>query len=455
MGRLRAVKASEWLTFSTAAREVLRTAGGVAVNDVFYPLWRNDNPINLLYGGYGSGKSVFVCLELLRCCIESPYFRCCYGRKVLEDVRGSVHATLCDVIEDFGLAHFFKYSRQPQGSLVIQCVNGNSFFPFGAGDAKSLKSIKDPTHFFCEELDQFDEADFQLIYPRLRTTKAPTQFYGVFNTEAVHEQHWLRRLFFTSADFGVPVCRTFANYTDNYFIDRDAYYAKLKLAAAGNPHLLNAIARGEWAVTENKAPWLYNFDAARHVRPLKWLPQFPVYLSFDFNNDPFACVAMQYSPDMGGRNSFIHYLREFSGMMKVEEMCARIRQTFPNSILFITGDRSGQNEDLGRNRTLYEMIAAQLQLSHKQLHLNTHNLEHADSRLLCNGMLAHYPNMYIDGEHCPNLIHQMHHARIDDRPTKAGLLLKDRALHKNDELDAWRYSLQTYFLDWVRRVWWV
>lgn len=461
--RLRPVKASDWVTFTEANRQLLKQVGAVPINDVFYDLWGNTNPINLLRGGYGSGKSVGIAQELIRCCLESKYFKCYFGRKVYEDIRESVFATIVETIEDMGLQRFFHYSTSQTSSMVITCVNGNKFIPFGAKDPNQLKSIKDPTHFWCEEFDQFfggDEerqSDFALIYPRLRTTKAICQFYGSFNTAAVFPNHWILKYFFPElytgndpAQFdileGISINHVFANYTDNYFIDQDDYYMKLRLASGGNSLILEAIAKGEWGAEDNKNPWLYGFNPQGHVKDsLPFLPSFPVYISFDFNNDPFACTAWQFSPLKGTRDSFIHCLKEFSGSLKIEEMCHRIRTTYPNSIMYVTGDRSGQNEDVGRNQTLYQMIGAHLGVSDKLLNLNTVNLEHADSRFFLNAMYANYPNIYISRDGCPNLIRQCQMSKVDIDNKKPSQLLKDRENHKNDEFDSMRYFFQTYF----------
>lgn len=187
---LRPIKASEWFTFTEPDRELLKSIGAVPVNDVFYELWGNRNPINLLRGGYGSGKSVGIAQDLIEKALTDSYFKCYFGRKVYEDIRESVFATIVETIEDLGVQKYFHYSTAQTSTMVINCANGNKFIPFGAKDPNQLKSIKDPTHFWCEEFDQFfwgdDErpADFALIYPRLRTSNAYS--HGFLLSSAPH-----------------------------------------------------------------------------------------------------------------------------------------------------------------------------------------------------------------------------------------------------------------------------
>lgn len=468
---LERIRASEFYSFPPIVREELRRLkGGLVINDVFWDDFGTRERIKLFFGGYGSGKSIYIAQDLIEKCRHDKYFKCYYGRKVFDTVRGSCFETIVETIEDLGLEDEFQYSKADHSVMVIvHKKTGNKFVPFGADKPDKLKSIKDPTHIWCEEFDQFEDAnnstgrkgDFQLLFPRLRTSKAETQFIASFNTDPVYPTHWILKYFFPDlyqgdekAEFelleGVKITKTFANYTDNYFIDQEAYYVQLKLASGGSTTVLAAIARGEWGVLLNKDPWLYAFDKVKHVKSLVFMPTFPIYVFIDVNNDPFECTVWQLSPNKGGRNSFIHCIDEFSGKIKVTELGQQIKAKYPSSIIYLGGDRSGQNEDVGRNQTIYQILAGAMGLSDRQLLLNTHNLEHADSRLLCNAMIHNYPNFYINGEACPNLIRQCQIAKVDIKSTTPSKLLKDRGMYKLDAFDSMRYFFQTMFNDFAK-----
>lgn len=457
-------RASEFLQLTPEQRAFFLSNGALPINDKLYPIWNNNAAIKLFRGGRGGGKSEFIADRLLDKALKQKYFKCYFGRKVFDTVRDSAYATLVAAIKKSNLQDYFHYSEAPNGSMVITCTNGNTFIPFGSDKADKLKSIKDPTHVWGEEFDQFDEEDFKELFPTLRTIRGENEFIASFNSYSVYETHWILKVFYPDlyqgqdkAEFdildGVDVEDILINYTDNYFIDQAGYERKLKLASGGNDLIFKGLANGDWGVTDNKNPWLYGFNVYKHVKDkIPFYPTFPVYLSFDFNNDPFACVAVQMSPQKGLSNSFINVIREFSGIIKVEQMCERIRAAFPASIFYITGDRSGQNEDIGRNQTLYQMIGGLLGVNEKLMDLNTHNLEHSDSRLLCNAMLANYPNFSISREGCPVLVGQCSRAKVDEESKKPSQLLKDRGQHKNDEFDAFRYFIQTHFNKWAKEV---
>lgn len=461
------VKASGFLRESLPEeRQLLIHSGILPINDVFFPHFGNRSRIRLFYGGYGSGKSVFIAQDLIEKCLNDSYFKCYYGRKGYVDIRGSSFETIVETIEELGLESYFHYSKADNSSMVIKCrLNGNKFVPFGSDDPKKLKSIKDPTHIWCEEFDQYEDedvenekkGDFQLLFPRLRTTKAQTEFIASFNTEQVFPKHWILKYFFPEMYEGedkpqdwfkeviasFDILRVFANYTDNFFIDQEEYYKQLQLASGGDQDTLNSMAKGAWGIINNKKPWLYNYDQNKHVRSVLFLPTFPIYISFDFNVDPFACTIWQMSPQKGLKDSFIHCIDRIVDKVKLDDMCAIIKSRYPHSIKHVTGDRSGKNEDVGRNQTLYQMIQSYLG-NGCILDLNDSNLEHADSRELCNALFYHYPKLYID-EKVVELQTDCKRATPDPNSANPSKLLKNRTTHKMDTFDSMRYFFQTYF----------
>lgn len=284
-------RASKFKKLDNDNQDILINSGFIPVNDIFLPVWDSQNKINLFYGSYGSGKSVFIVDKLLKKCIINPYFRCYFGRKVLEDVRGTVHKTITDRLVELKKDHLFTFSTKPNGSMNIICNNnGNEFIPFGANNPASLKSIKDPTDFFCEELDQFLFEDFGFIYSRLRTEKADTELYAAFNTEKVYQSHWIRKVLF-DGEFASQAFRLKANYYDNYFIDQEDYLEKLKLIANGNAAVLNAIAHGEWGMVRTGSEFWKQFDESKHVGKVDYAPGV-LWVSCDENVNPYVTITL-------------------------------------------------------------------------------------------------------------------------------------------------------------------
>jgi hypothetical protein len=173
--------------------------------------------------------------------------------------------------------------------MTIICkANGNEFIPFGANDTESLKSIKDPTDFFCEELNQFTFEDFRFILSRLRKEEVLLQFWGAFNTDKVYQSHWIRiNLFSESNEFEPLIYRLKANYTENYFINQETYLMTLRLAAGGNIGIFNAIAKGEWGMIRTGDEFWKQFDESRHVKSVK-VEKTTIHVSVDNNVNPYV-----------------------------------------------------------------------------------------------------------------------------------------------------------------------
>jgi phage terminase large subunit len=237
-------------------------------------------------------------------------------------------------------------------------------------------------------------------------------------------------------------------------MDKEAYLSSLELMYRGSRNLQDVNIRGQWGHEENKAPWLYAFDYDKHIRPtLAFYPSYDVHLSFDFNRDPVSCVAVQYSPNMGTPDSFIHFIREFGGKMQLEELCLQIRTAFPNSIFRVTGDSSGNKGDVAyksQHDTPYTLIRGYLNLSQAQMEANTSNLLHGNSRYLCNAMFANYPKLYLSQAGCPNLIADCQMATPDEKSKNPHELKKDRGQFKMDYFDGMRYWFQRYAYDFAK-----
>lgn len=286
---MRILEASVFKKAPSELREILMKSGVLPVNDIFLPIWESTKLINLLYGSYGSGKSVAIVDRLIDKSLNNKYFRCYFGRKILNDVRGSVFKTIIDRIRERNLKHRFLFSEAPTGSMTIICKeNGNEFIPFGANDTESLKSIKDPTDFFCEELNQFTFEDFRFILSRLRKEEVSLQLWGAFNTDKVYQSHWIRtNLFSDKNEFEPLIYRLKANYTDNWFINQETYLMTLRLAAGGNMGIFNAIAKGEWGMVRTGDEFWKQFDESRHVKPVK-IEATTLHVSVDNNVTPYV-----------------------------------------------------------------------------------------------------------------------------------------------------------------------
>ena len=403
--KLRPIKASEYLAFDPSHQKLLRKYGGVPVNDAIMPIWDDDFDFLLMYGGRGGGKSEGMCDLLLDQCMNDEYFKCYYGRKVYNSVRESCFATLIYCIKKNKLEDYFIYSEADTSSMVITCrANGNKFIPFGADKPDKLKSIKDPTHIWAEEFDQFDFEDFKQLVPTVRTIRGRNLFLCTFNAYDVVFSHWLIKLFFPEYYDGIDsddvkavdilegkrVKKVFVNYFDNYFIDQEEYRKTLLIAAGGNEKIYNGLANGDWGINLSGSLWLFAFSRDKHMAKyeLKADRSEILYLSFDFNRNPQACTIMQWPKQQVLK--IIEVIKEPN--IGTEGVCEILLKKYPGYLYVITGDYSGDTVSsiFKEHVTNYTMIKSKLLLSENQIMIMP-NPPLKSNKTLCNAVFYSYP----------------------------------------------------------------
>lgn len=415
------------------------------------------------YGGTGSSKSYSSAQnEVLKACEKKELTLVI--RKVADTIRDSVWPSFINRINEIfafdkltaeeieelpdnitvaDIWHLHKSDR-----TITNLINGSQFVFRGLDKPDKIKSIEGLTRIVVEEAAELEEADFFELNRRIR---GRPNIQITLNFNPIHENHWLKKRFFDREDENVTIIHS--TYRDNPFLT-DEDRAQIEQMRLYDYNQYRVYALGEWGITGNDNPWLFHFRQDTHVGEPKFMPSYPVYLSFDFNREPASCLAFQMSPIKGDGNSFIHCIKEFVIDGQLHELCERIKATYPISILYVTGDASGNRGDVGfteRHATYYSMIQGHLKLSKAQMNINKKNLEHSDSRNLCNTMLYSYPNILIHKD-CKFLLNDIQIATVDDKKLKPGMLKKDRDIYKMDVFDCYRYFFQTYFLEFASKV---
>lgn len=412
---------------------------------IFHHLWECKDRYVVNYGGTGSSKSFSAAQkEVLISCQKQV--NTLVIRKVTNTLKRSVIASFLKRIKEFKLQQFFVYNKTEM--TITNVVTGSQFLFSGLDDPEKMKSIEGIGRVMIEEASELDQGDFFELDRRVRGLP---DIQITLNFNPIHEQHWLKTHFFDKEHHDLTIIHS--TYKDNQFLlpaDRE----KIEQMRLYDYNQYRVYALGEWGITGNDNPWLFHFRHDTHVGEPKFMPSYPVYLSFDFNREPASCLAFQMSPIKGDGNSFIHCIKEFVIDGQLHELCERIKATYPISILYVTGDASGNKGDVGfteRHATYYSMIQGHLKLSKAQMNINKKNLEHSDSRNLCNTMLYSYPNILVHKD-CTHLLSDIQIATVDDKKQKPGMLLKDRKVYKMDVFDCYRYFFQTYFLEFASKV---
>ncbi len=216
-----------------------------AFNPVYLPLLGDGQHRYLvLYGGAGSGKSVFAAQRLLMRLLGRPRCNLLVARAVAATHRDSTFALLRQVMGQWGVEGLFTCQ---EGSLRITCHNGNSVIFKGLDDTEKLKSVTfakgELTDIWIEEASELREEQFNQLDLRLRGREGGKQITLTFNP--VSALHWLKGRFVDRPDPRAVVLRT--THLDNRFLDPD-YRRTLEGYRESDPYYYQVYCLGEWGV---------------------------------------------------------------------------------------------------------------------------------------------------------------------------------------------------------------
>jgi hypothetical protein len=205
-------------------------------------------------------------------------------------------------------------------------------------------------------------------------------------------------------------------------------------------------------VTMSGLNWLYSFDRQKHVGgKATYDTSMPVYVSIDFNNNPFTAILAHRGRHQDGKQ-FIHYFDEITltadhiqGKTFIEAMVEEIFRRTPaqvqNRLYFVTGDASGRQQSViakvGQN--MWSEIVDRMRISTNNLLVPRSNPPHQESRRLCNSIFSNYDEILINPK-CKVLIRDCEFVKAlpDGGVDKGSRAKVDK---RADALDCLRYDL--------------
>jgi phage terminase large subunit len=260
----------------------------IRINEKFRPLIKDKNRFLIIYGGAGSGKSVFTAqAKILLKCLQETGHTFLIIRKVAKTIRYSVWSLIVSLIKEYWLEQLFKINKT---EFRISCVNGNEILFLGLDDVEKLKSIHGITVIWIEESSEISEDDLKQCNLRLRgKTKVKKQIILTFNP--ISHIHWLKKYFFDTKQNNCTIHKS--TYKDNAHID-DEYKQQLEQLKEIDNTFYQIYALGEWGIIGNLIFTNYvieDFDYEEEDFD-------DVYYGADFGfNDPSALIKVGFKDD--------------------------------------------------------------------------------------------------------------------------------------------------------------
>ncbi len=402
------------------------------INPVYYPYLWDHKRFNVLYGGAGSGKSVFAAQRFTYRMATERGHNVMGVRKIDKANRDSTFAQMNQVITLWGLHDLFHVTTQP---LSIMCKhNGNQMVFRGLDDPEKIKSItfaNGPlTDIWIEEASEITPADDQQLRLRLRGYAAvPKQITYTFNP--ISALHWLKGRFFDNplSPDRASVLKT--TYKDNAWLAPDDR-AELEALKDEDLTYYQIYALGEWGVIGNVVFSNYVIEDF----PIDYSDFDGVYQGQDYGfNHPFAFELV------GMRDGELYIFDEIYKRQRTNtEVIEDSRQYFEERKILervqrgtTTGDSAEPARIKEWNQNGWRVISAK---------------KGKDSERFGIDFMKH-KRMHIHASRCPGIAAEIPIFKY--REDKNGNVLEEFVDFKNDGIAAVRYateSIHSPLIEW-------
>lgn len=194
------------------------------------------------------------------------------------------------------------------------------------------------------------------------------------------------------------------------------------------------------------------YDQDTQKKECKHQPHRTIYLSVDFNIDPFALIFAHVYDDHEGFH--VHVFDELtikSGSLP--EAAKQIRAKYGRylHLMTVTGDYNGNNRNMSQadNASNYKLLKRMLALRDSQV-VTKPNPKHENSRSDVNFLLAQCKDVRIDPK-CVNLERDLRIVEVD-MDEKIVKSKRNKVAERADHLDAFRYLVNTKEVQsWIKR----
>jgi phage terminase large subunit len=425
--------------------------------DAWWRLQDNTTTEIVYGGGAGGGKSFLGCVWHIYRRLQYPKTRGLIGRSDLAALEQSTLKTLFDVADLMGYKQGvdFKYNSQKH---IILWSNGSEtilkdlFLYPSDPDFISLGSTEF-TDAFVDEANEISEKAFDILNSRIRYKLHEYGLCPKIMLTCNPGPGWLKEKYIIDSENKVVQLKPYqsvvrALVTDNPDENFVTIYRQ-QLERMRSEYDMQRLLYGDWdALPEAKNPFAHQYDKTFHERSVKFDPVKQLYISIDFNLNPFAVT-------------FWHYYQSISGYYwegideaeiaqgSIPAMIELIKQKYGPYLhqAILTGDAMGKARSLSEkdNASHYLQLQRGLGLSTHQLKVPG-NPTHENSRSDVNDLLyqTKQPNtkyfFSINPDAMPNTCRDFRNVQCD----ATGAIMKGNRKDLNqraDYIDTARYMI--------------
>lgn len=271
----------------------------LALNPAFKEMFVESARYYYNIGGRWSAKTYDTLQIVIFRLLSVSNTRACGGRKVYGSIKDSLYSDFINILNEKQINYTTTLSP-----LYIKLIDNNSDIIFkGADDPEKLKGLSSVDIMVLDEVNEYDQQDFETIDQSIRGTHQENSIYLCHNPvpKVPGSQYWFEEMFkvpkepgkhsrYFDENLGSYVCTMRTTYKNNLKCP-DHVKKRLEGYKQTNPSLYILWAKGEY--TELEGVVFSNWDIVSEVPEGLEDPGYG--LDFGFSNDPAACIKVWYN----------------------------------------------------------------------------------------------------------------------------------------------------------------
>jgi hypothetical protein len=426
-------------------------------NKVLEAILKKNELRYFFYGGaIRGGKTYGIIVILKMLCAMFPKSKWHVIRK---DMTVLLATTIPSFEKIIGEDSRWKWTRSSGNYHVTYLPTGSKVY-FKPESLNSDPALNDflgleTNGFFLEQIEELSESLWKRAIERSGSwyvEKMPPAFiFSSFNPT----NKWVKTAIYDKWADGKltsPFYYIQALTTDNQYVTNDQWAAWQNMDEASYRNLIE----GSWEFEQAGNTFIYSLREKNYTNKQPGYSHItdglfadsslPLIPSFDFNVEPITCLINQHAKDL----SWISVIAEYRLMNSdIFELCDRILNDYNGAYWLITGDASGRNRTAitRGNKNYYYFIKQKFKVGDSQFKLPGANPSIANTRVLCNSLLAKHP-AYLINSTCNHLLGDIRSVTIDEN----GDIDKKKDAHKTHLLDCWRYYNWQFHHSFLKKI---
>lgn len=248
---------------------------------------KSDAKFRAYIGGFGSGKTLSGCQEVIQHAIKYPGTRIAVCRKTIPELKTTTMVTFFETCPPQYIRRYWKQDKE------LEFINGSVILFKALEGSKSVDKVKslEISFFMIDEASELDEEIFLALSGRPRYMKDEIPDYrrgGVLTSNPPPTNHWIYELFVSSNDPNYFIVRAPTN--ENPYLPDDYEETLRKLYP---PEWVKVFLNGEFGFLPDGQPVYSEFVPSIHVKEKVWNPALPMQCGWDFGYNYPAAVICQ------------------------------------------------------------------------------------------------------------------------------------------------------------------